>query len=185
MSYWGLKRWNTRTHAHTHAHASRRQLKIKFLDVLDYSEYSDTNISKFFFHKSIASSVKKQKACESRFSYCSLTDFTKFFLWGSILFDFGFLTEQASWIRQIFKIWCHNKKIIKFKFVQNLKVSLYAKFIFKNYVKTIKMFFFKHFTCFAWKIRKNSLFFGRLKLHDSLSILYWYRYNIVAVVREN
>ena len=31
---------------------------MKFLDVLDYSEYSDTNIS-IFFHENIASSVKK------------------------------------------------------------------------------------------------------------------------------
>ena len=37
---------HTRTHAHTHTHTSERQLKITFLDVLDYSEYSDTNISK-------------------------------------------------------------------------------------------------------------------------------------------
>ena len=28
---------------------NRTQLKITFLDVLDYSEYSDTNISKKFF----------------------------------------------------------------------------------------------------------------------------------------
>ena len=44
---------HTRTHAHTgtrtRTHTSGRQLKITFLDVLDYSEYSDTNISKFFF----------------------------------------------------------------------------------------------------------------------------------------
>ena len=33
----------------THTHTSGRQLKIKFLEVLDYSEYSDTNISNFFF----------------------------------------------------------------------------------------------------------------------------------------
>ena len=50
MNYWGLKRWKSDTHAHTytrtHTHTSGCQLKIKFLDVLDYSEYSDTNISK-------------------------------------------------------------------------------------------------------------------------------------------
>ena len=36
-------------HTRTHTHTSGRQLKITFLDVLDYSEYSDTNISKIFF----------------------------------------------------------------------------------------------------------------------------------------
>ena len=64
MSYWGLKRQKShiRTYAHmyTHIHTSGRQLKIIFLDVLDYSdEYSDTNISNFFFHET-ASSVRKQ-----------------------------------------------------------------------------------------------------------------------------
>ena len=49
------------THTHTHTHTSRRQLKITFLDVFDYYEYSDTNISKFFFHDNIVSSVRKQK----------------------------------------------------------------------------------------------------------------------------
>ena len=38
-------------HTRTHTHTSRRQLKITFLDVLDYSEYSDTNISNFFFSR--------------------------------------------------------------------------------------------------------------------------------------
>ena len=40
-------------HTRTHTHTSGRQLKIKFLDVLllDYSEYSDNDISKFFFHE--------------------------------------------------------------------------------------------------------------------------------------
>ena len=37
-----------RTHTHTHTHTSGRQLKITFLVVLDYSEYSDT-LSRFFF----------------------------------------------------------------------------------------------------------------------------------------
>ena len=46
------------THTHTRAHASRRQLKITFLDVLDYSEFADTNISNLF-HEHIASSVGK------------------------------------------------------------------------------------------------------------------------------
>ena len=43
-----------------HTHTSGRQLKIIFLDVLDHSEYSDTNIS-IFFHENIASLVRKQK----------------------------------------------------------------------------------------------------------------------------
>ena len=46
-----LKIGHTRAHTHTHTHTSGRQLKIKFLDVLDYSEYSDTNISIFFSQK--------------------------------------------------------------------------------------------------------------------------------------
>ena len=37
---------HTRTQARTHTHTSGRQLIITFLDVLDYSEYSDTNTSK-------------------------------------------------------------------------------------------------------------------------------------------
>ena len=59
MSYWGLTRWKSDTYAHTCT--SVRQLKIKFLDALDYSEYSDTDISKFFFYENIASLVRKQK----------------------------------------------------------------------------------------------------------------------------
>ena len=50
MSYRDLKRLNSDTHAHTHI--SGRQLKIIFLDVSDYSKYSeDTNISNFFSRK--------------------------------------------------------------------------------------------------------------------------------------
>ena len=56
IGVWNIEnRTRRRTHADTHTrihiHASRRQLKMKFLDVLDYYEYSDTNISKFFFHQ--------------------------------------------------------------------------------------------------------------------------------------
>ena len=36
----------THTHTRTHKHTSGYQQKITFLDVLDYCEYSDTNISK-------------------------------------------------------------------------------------------------------------------------------------------
>ena len=51
-----------------------------------------------------------KKGCESGFPYCFLTDFTKFFLWGSTMLDFGSLAEKASWIYRIFIIWCHDKK---------------------------------------------------------------------------
>ena len=44
-----LKIGHIHTRTRTHTHTSGRQLKITFLDVLDYSEYSDTNISKKFF----------------------------------------------------------------------------------------------------------------------------------------
>ena len=50
MSYRGLKHWKSNTHTHTFG----RELKITFLDVLDYSEYSDTNISNFFSRKQLA-----------------------------------------------------------------------------------------------------------------------------------
>ena len=52
----------------------------------------------------------KKKACELRFRYCFLIDFTKFFLWESMLLDFGFFTEKALWIHRNFKIWYHDKK---------------------------------------------------------------------------
>ena len=55
----GVSNVENRTHTRPHTHTSGRQLKI-FLDVLDYSKYSDTSISKkMFFHESIASSVRK------------------------------------------------------------------------------------------------------------------------------
>ena len=55
MSHSGLKskKSSAQTHTHTHTHTSGRQLKIIFLDVLDYSEYSDTNISIFFLIKAV------------------------------------------------------------------------------------------------------------------------------------
>ena len=57
---WVIEVWNVENRTLTHTHTSGRQLKIKFLDVLDYFEHFDTNISKFFFHENIASSVRKQ-----------------------------------------------------------------------------------------------------------------------------
>ena len=41
----GVSNVENRTHTHTHTHTSGRQLKITFIDVSDYFEYSDTNIS--------------------------------------------------------------------------------------------------------------------------------------------
>ena len=50
MSYRGFKRLKSDTYTHkytrTHTHTSGHQLKITFLDVLDYSEHSDTKDSK-------------------------------------------------------------------------------------------------------------------------------------------
>ena len=37
---------SSHTHTRSHTHTSGRHLKITFLDVLDYSKYSETNISK-------------------------------------------------------------------------------------------------------------------------------------------
>ena len=53
MNYGGLKirKSSTYTHTNSYTHTSERQLKIIFLDVLDHSEYSDTNISIFFSRK--------------------------------------------------------------------------------------------------------------------------------------
>ena len=51
MSYRGCKRRKSDTYTHTrartHTLTSGRQLKITFLDVLDYSEYSDTRKKNF------------------------------------------------------------------------------------------------------------------------------------------
>ena len=44
------------------------------------------------------------KACKSGFSYCFLTDFTEFFFRVSMLLNFGFLTNEASWIHQILNL---------------------------------------------------------------------------------
>ena len=46
----GFETWKI-GHTRINTHTSGRQLKIKFLDVLDYSEYFDTNISNFFFSR--------------------------------------------------------------------------------------------------------------------------------------
>ena len=49
MIYRALKRWKSDTQAHTDT--SGRQIKITYLDVLDYSGYLDTNIWKKKFHE--------------------------------------------------------------------------------------------------------------------------------------
>ena len=66
---WKLESW---AHIQTRTH-TRTQLKIIFLDVLDYSEYSDTNIS-YFFHKNVASSVRKQNTQFSLLPHWRLFD---------------------------------------------------------------------------------------------------------------
>ena len=88
MSYRGFKRWKSDTHTHTCTHTSGRQLKVTFLDVLDYSEYSDTNISKFFFfHENIASSVRKQKSTSYYIfaTYNFTMHFTEYRYWNKFI----------------------------------------------------------------------------------------------------
>ena len=67
-----LKRWKSDAHAHTytrtHTHTSERQLKIKFFDVFDYSEYSDTNILKFFFSRKHNFLSEEAKANEMEYT---------------------------------------------------------------------------------------------------------------------
>ena len=46
-------------------YTSGRQLKIIFLDVLDHSEYSDTNISDFFFSRKHSFLNEKAKCSEN------------------------------------------------------------------------------------------------------------------------
>ena len=67
MSYRALKRWksDTRPHAHIHSNASKKS----HLDVLDYSEYSDTNISNFLFHEN--SFLCEEANIKYKFIYCN------------------------------------------------------------------------------------------------------------------
>ena len=44
MILWVIGIWKDENLTHTHPYTFGRQLKIKFLDVLDYSEYFDSNI---------------------------------------------------------------------------------------------------------------------------------------------
>ena len=67
IGVWNIENWthkHSRTHAHTHTHTSGRQLKITFLDVLDYSEYSDTNISNIFFLRKHSFLTEEEKSSE-------------------------------------------------------------------------------------------------------------------------
>ena len=65
MNYSGLKIRKSSTYTHIHTHTSRRQLKLIFLDTLDRSEYSDTDIS-ISFNENIVFSVKKQNETNSK-----------------------------------------------------------------------------------------------------------------------
>ena len=87
------------------AEGSRKKLKMFHEQILSRNEA--------WFVKIRKEMTTEKKGCESGFPYSFLTHFTKFFLQGSTLLDFGFLTEKASWIYRIFIIWCRDKKKIK------------------------------------------------------------------------
>ena len=109
-----------------------------------------------------------KKGCESRFPYCFLTDFTKFFFWGSALIDFGFFTEEASWIHRILKFDVtvkKNKKIqIRLKFKSP---PIFTKFSFKHHSVLVysRTEFQLDESKFAWvrQLRKNSQKIQNLK----------------------
>ena len=113
---WVIELWNVenRTHTHTpHTYVSERQLQIIFLDVLDYSECSDTNISKKKIHENIASSTRKQNW---DYNHAAISTITQKFL----------VCDMESWykkkypkfvmLRSFFKIFKNKKKIEKFKY---------------------------------------------------------------------
>ena len=122
MSYRGFKRWKsdtyTHTHTHTPIHTSGRQLKITSLDVLDYSEYSDANSSKFFFfHENIASSVRKQNYLNFQLKILQLLkNFKKPRIFKSQyikIFEFQvFEVSFVSSILEFFNFWFKEEKII-------------------------------------------------------------------------
>ena len=56
MIHSGLKIWKLNIHTHV-----RTPAKITFLDILDYSEYFDTNISIFFFYENSFFSEKAKE----------------------------------------------------------------------------------------------------------------------------
>ena len=55
----GVLKVENRTRKHTHTHTSGRQPNITFLDILDYSEYFDTNNTIFFYENSFLSEKAK------------------------------------------------------------------------------------------------------------------------------
>ena len=63
---WVIGLWNVENQIHTHTHTPGRQLKITFIDVLDYSEYLDTNIRKKKIsrkHSFLSEEAKTWKNC--------------------------------------------------------------------------------------------------------------------------
>ena len=65
---WIIVVWKLESRSHTHTYI-RMPVKIIFLDVLDHSEYSDTNISIFFFHENSEEAIQDlQVAYEFRLS---------------------------------------------------------------------------------------------------------------------
>ena len=83
----GVSNIENRTHTHTHTHTSGRQLKMKFLDVLDYSEYSDTNTSNFCFsrkHSFLSEEAKCKLFTSFEFLFCSFKLYClKIYFWNS------------------------------------------------------------------------------------------------------
>ena len=112
----------THTHTHTHTHTSGRQLKIPFLDVLDYSEYSDTNISKKNFFTKTASSVRKQNSLIfqikqfrifDHFKISQLLQFWKWLIFQIINFwNLNFLFNLGNYLnfknQQILELFVHS-----------------------------------------------------------------------------
>ena len=85
----GISDVENRTHTYTrtlaHTHTSGRQLKITFLDVSDYSEYSDTKISKKKFFSKTKLPQWGSKNQYTFFSCKNIIKYRKVYLrrWGS------------------------------------------------------------------------------------------------------
>ena len=135
MSHRGFEKLKT---GHTNTHTFRHQLKITFLDVLDYSEYFVTNISNFSFsQKHISLSEEKKWSHQSpiviKLNYFHQIKFffkihircaTKpmcYFLKNVIL------RVQKNWWFLI--RWTFSKKWNKFL----LKISFYSSMVMKAY----------------------------------------------------
>ena len=82
---WKLKsQAHTHTRTRTHTHTSGCQLKIIFLDVLDYSEYSHTNTAMFLFsrkHSFFSKEARKFEISVSVYSEWSKTFRSIIFNW--------------------------------------------------------------------------------------------------------